>query len=469
MKTNILPAKGTLVAICLIFSVLLIASTAQASPGLSNGTACTSASECLSGNCVDGYCCDTACGGGLNTDCMACNVGRHLGTCWAAPSTRVCRTSAGTCDAIEKCDGINLDCPADSFKPYGTLCKASTGVCDANDLCTGSSASCPATFYPSTTLCRIAAGECDVDDYCTGSTSTCTDKKKSSATVCRPSAGVCDVADKCDGKTNDCPADKYAAATVRCRNAAGTCDQAEYCTGAGIDCPANVYKSSGTVCRAATNSCDIAEVCTGVSILCPANAVKANGTACDDALYCDGTDTCYQGKCQKHSGDPCPAPSVCEEGLGMCTEAWADPVTGLTWQNGSGVGVDYYTYQGAKDYCANLSWGGYSDWRLPDIDDLRGLIRGCDGTETGGACGVTNDCLDSSCWNDPCGGCSGLKGPGSGGAYWPPDISGNVYWYWSSSPVPDSDSDAWAVGFDYGFVYSDWVGHYDLYGARCVR
>ena len=138
------------------------------------------------------------------------------------------------------------------------------------------------------------------------------------------------------------------------------------------------------------------------------------------------------------------------------------------WQNGSQVGADWYTWQDAKDYCANLSWGGYSGWRLPDIDELRSLIRGCNGTETGGACGVMDGCLNGGCWNDPCSGCDYLAGPGSGGAYWPPEISGANYWYWSSSAVADDANLAWNIDFDYGHVYG--YGVHSLYdGARCVR
>jgi len=126
------------------------------------------------------------------------------------------------------------------------------------------------------------------------------------------------------------------------------------------------------------------------------------------------------------------------------------------------------TWEAAKAYCDNWSLDGHDDWRLPTISELRSLIRGCDFTVTGGACNITDDCLDSTCWNYPgCNGCDPLAGPGSGGAYWPPEMSGKIGCDWSSSPLPDSDVDyAWRVCFEEGGVDS---GGFTDNLARCVR
>jgi len=140
----------------------------------------------------------------------------------------------------------------------------------------------------------------------------------------------------------------------------------------------------------------------------------------------------------------------------------------LIWQDPPSS--DYMTWEEAKTYCNDLTFDGHDDWRLPTISELRSLIRGCDGTELGGACGVTDDCLDSTCWNeDACQGCDELAGPGSGGAYWPNGMSGEITWYWSSSLLADASHahDAWYVGFHYG-VIADYYGD-DVLAARCVR
>ncbi len=142
-----------------------------------------------------------------------------------------------------------------------------------------------------------------------------------------------------------------------------------------------------------------------------------------------------------------------------------DPNTGLTWQNPPFDGVK--NWANAKTYCNDLSLGGHDDWRLPSISELRSLIRGCDATETGGSCGVTDECLDSTCWNeDSCSECSGGEGPADG-CYWPSELNGEHSWYWSSSGVADYDYLAWRIYFDNAYIYRNGVA-LDSY-VRCVR
>ncbi len=82
------------------------------------GRACNQDAQCQSGYCVDGVCCESACGGGTTNDCQACSVaagGAVDGTCGAvrAEAAVVCRPSAVACDVAETCDGSSLSCPAD--------------------------------------------------------------------------------------------------------------------------------------------------------------------------------------------------------------------------------------------------------------------------------------------------------------------------------------------------------------------
>jgi hypothetical protein len=147
---------------------------------------------------------------------------------------------------------------------------------------------------------------------------------------------------------------------------------------------------------------------------------------------------------------------------------WTDPTSGLLWQNGPGVGADNFAQGAAEIYCPGLNWGGYdTGWQMPGIDQLRSLIRGCAATETGGSCGVTDDCADASCWNVHCNGCPESGGPGLGGAYWPPGLSGSVGRYWSSLAVGDDPADGWAADFSFGLVADYEIE--DGYYVRCVH
>jgi Protein of unknown function (DUF1566) len=150
-----------------------------------------------------------------------------------------------------------------------------------------------------------------------------------------------------------------------------------------------------------------------------------------------------------------------------------DSASGIMWQNEDRD--DRTGWEESKDYCANLDagegYGGFKGWRLPTISELRTLIRGCPATEPGGECGVTDDCLDKgACWSELCRSCEPNVGPGPEGRYWPADLEGIAWLYWSSSEQTDSGGDnAWAVGFNCGSVHGLGISGTVNYGTRCVR
>ena len=149
----------------------------------------------------------------------------------------------------------------------------------------------------------------------------------------------------------------------------------------------------------------------------------------------------------------------------------------LTWQGcpagqsgedcstGSGLGHSK-THAEALTYCEYLSWGGFDDWVLPNIDELRSLIRGCPHNELGegNTCSITHQCsysVDNDCTQSSCGGCTSS----ASGCYWPADLPGECS-YFSSSSL-QSASDAYGVNFLNGNVY-DVSLHYRG-KVRCVR
>jgi hypothetical protein len=49
-----------------------------------------------------------------------------------------------------------------------------------------------------------------------------------------------------------------------------------------------------------------------------------------------------------------------------------DSKTKLSWQ--SKPNSKQFNWNSAKSYCSNLTYGGKSDWRLPNIDELKSLV-----------------------------------------------------------------------------------------------
>ena len=132
-----------------------------------------------------------------------------------------------------------------------------------------------------------------------------------------------------------------------------------------------------------------------------------------------------------------------------------------------------YIFVKAKHYCDDLTLCGYSDWDLPDIGELRSLIRGCPNTALGSdSCNVQpGGCLDKSCnEGDLCVHCPDDDGP-AGGCYWPDEMEGDCVWpWWTSSFVENHPSSVWSVRFSSGTVYE--VGATaagNKYQIRCVR
>ena len=83
-------------------------------------------------------------------------------------------------------------------------------------------------------------------------------------------------------------------------------------------------------------------------------------------------------------------------------------IGGLMW---SAVSNGKIEWQNAAPYCRNLDELDHSDWRLPTVDELRILIENCQYTETGGSCGLTEECVqqwtsenDLNKYRDICGG-----------------------------------------------------------------
>ena len=150
-------------------------------------------------------------------------------------------------------------------------------------------------------------------------------------------------------------------------------------------------------------------------------------------------------------------------GESECREKVVFPYTDeseLTW---SSLSANIKNWDDAEYYCEHLEEGGFSDWRLPTIDELRTLILNCEGTQTGGACPVSDpDNLEFT--NDAACSCDTID---NNGGYYSRFGDGNYVILWSSSPLETSNNYKWLVDFTNAKVYSE--NETEINGIRCVR
>ena len=123
-------------------------------------------------------------------------------------------------------------------------------------------------------------------------------------------------------------------------------------------------------------------------------------------------------------------PSYTLNGDGTTT----DNVTGLMWQSSDTNSLGYWNE--AESVCSNMTLAGYDDWRLPNVNELQGIVN---------------------YGNYPA-------------AYDQNYFSGSGWYYWSSTPAPSiSMPQHFLVLFGTGIV-ADGYGDPDFpYHVRCVR
>lgn len=319
-------------------------------PKLDQGASCKDSSQCATGHCTDGVCCDSAdCAG----SCQACNV----------PGARL-----GTCSHYDNGD-------------VSTTNDAPTGAC---------------------------AGSCMA----------------------------------CDGTSDDC-----------------------------VNVPLGAdWKNACSTTPAA--SCGTTGVCDGMGKC----QLQGPQTSCDDGLYCNGADSCDGAGTCKHAGDPCSsvACGVCDETSNSCpnNETWYDAANNLTWEVTLSTGA--LNWSDAINHCNSLTRCGQSDWRVPDISELRQLTRGCAGTSNfiSGCIVTPSGNFTSFSKSVDCTGCAKGAGP-SAGCYRPAEVGGPCSNLWSSTDaVNTSDTaipeSAWFISFQSGAV--NWLFKEDIfYDVRCVR
>ena len=146
----------------------------------------------------------------------------------------------------------------------------------------------------------------------------------------------------------------------------------------------------------------------------------------------------------------------CDQTRQEC-KPWEDPDSGLMWSMRSSL----MDWDMTVDYCSKLSEGGFTDWRMPSINELRTLIKGCPYAEPGAYCGVRDNCLSSGCWNYKCILCEDID------SYTKLD-DGHAGWkLWSASEISDNTNYAWDIDLVLGGLRQEYKNEDGF--VRCVR
>lgn len=286
-------------------------STGTCAKTLELGASCSSGTQCASGFCVDGVCCNGKCDG----QCQSCKATGSVGTCktiqGAPVSPRAACGGTGKCTA--QCDGTNA--AACTYPDSSTVCtpasctagKVTTAsVCNGSGNCTASTTNaCPSN------LCAADGVSC---------AESCTSTSCSAGSYCG-AGGACtptiDDGKPCSGDIQcthgHCVSGICCATTCgTCRSCAtGVCNLLPVATPCTIGTTAGVCDNTGTC-----NACSPGASCTtGINIECQTGAIdcttgqpvcratnKAPGTACGAGPSCVGgystaQSTCVSGSC----------------------------------------------------------------------------------------------------------------------------------------------------------------------------
>ncbi|HRI69801.1 MAG TPA: hypothetical protein PK156_36480, partial [Polyangium sp.] len=416
------------------------------------GTPCTTGTQCPTGYCVDGFCCDQKC----DNKCMACSAAKK-----GSGADGICGSIAydtdpdndcpyGACDGKNMCKNYNsVACTANAqcLSNYcvdgvccGNICMGSCqacsaakkgsgqdGVCGAiksatdpdnecaNSDCNGAGACTtnPQPTFPNGTACTSAAqcssgycadGVC-CDSWCLGTCQACTVAKKNQGIdgACGPIGNDRDPDEECWGGACNGIGVCKAYNSVPCTDK--TQCLSNFCVD-GVCC--------NNICNGMCQACSEARKGGGYDGACGAILAGRDPDAECNPGECNGAGTCNQPQTLQPNGIGCVSGGQCASGNcadGVCcdTACTANCMACTAIKKGNG---------------SNGVCGPISSERDPDNDCNGGR---CDGTGNcryynGAPCGSSNQCFSTFCVDNiccgnlcsgPCQACSALK-KGSG-------------------------------------------------------
>jgi hypothetical protein len=335
--------------------------------------------ECDDGNLVGGDCCSSTCT--KASAGSACNDGVFCNGADTCNGSAVCANHAG-----DPCPGPDGD---------GNCSETCNEIADA---CNGAD--------PNDTACQDGL-------FCNGAD--------------RCSAGACSVhiGDPCPGPDGDgnC-AERCNESTDSCTLAdpnGAACSDGVFCNGADTCSGGACSEHAGNPCSGADGDLDCSETCDETADACTGN--DPNGSSCQDDLFCNGTDSCSDGSCNEHSGATCPG----VDGDGNCAESCSDSAAGCTGNDPNGAPCDDGIYCNGPDSCLNGACSQHAGNPCPGADGDADCSETCnESTDTctandpGGSactdgvfCNGADTCASGACSQHTGNPCAGADGDGN--------------------------------------------------------
>jgi hypothetical protein len=329
------------------------ATTKKCLPLKTNGTACgTDGTQCASGLCVDGVCCNSQCGG----QCQSCSTG----TCANVKTARTPCSGSGTCGGA--CDGTSPSC-----------------------VFPGTTVACGSTGCMSTTTAYVT-GKCSGSGSCSGATTQ-----------------MCTGGQVCTGTAScGCPS----SAPALCNNTCVATNTDTHC-GSCTACAAGTHCSSGSCVECTTDSqCSGGKTCQQNKCTCP-STTPACGNTC-----CASSSCCVNGACQ---AKPTWYRDFDGDGFGdsgTTSQACTQP-TGYVPDHSDCCDKDGQVHPGSNACSSNLNGCGAYDYDCSGQEtECNTPVSTCPNGDTSeGLCSsVTNQCFADSCLYYG----YGFDGPGCG-------------------------------------------------------
>jgi hypothetical protein len=424
-------------------------------PGCATGQTCDDNGDCASSHCVDGICCNTACGG-LCESCLAADTGGTDGTCAPIPSgsdpdNECTAQSQSTCGTTGLCSGSGTCAFWSSSTPCGSTQSCSGGIETKQDYCNGAgtcidngTVAC-APYSCGTTACAVTCSisnpcnpgyYCDTNNQCQAlkpNGTTCVNDNECTSAQCTDNV-CCNVA--CGGTCQSCLQMYTGVQNGQCAaipdnadpqnectaQAPSTCGTTGVCNGASackLHPPATPCGSSQS-CVGSTqtnqDTCNGAGTCidNGTTNCSPYTCNTSSCfTSCSQQTQCVGTHYCNGSQCvaKKAQGSTCSQAYECSSGFCVdgfccnqacnggcmaCSQALSGAPNGTC--NWFANGADPQNECGACKYCN----GSGSCVNAPIGTNPKGLCPGC--CNNGGFCGgtwnCTNGCGFASSWGE---------------------------------------------------------------------